>query len=88
MNLPAVLLLALAAGISIPAGAVVHAVSPFRELCLRHDIDSFVSYFGGGALLAAIALVLVPYGADHVAVLPAGVAFFAGGLAAWQINPT
>lgn len=71
---------------AIPAGAWVSTISPIRKACQAHDVDSFVSYFGGGALLAAISLVLVPYGIDHVTVLPASTAFLLGGLLFWQIN--
>jgi len=75
MTLALPLTLTLLAGLAIPAGASVSTVSPIRKACLAHDIDSFVSYFGGGALLAAIALVLLPYGIEHVSVLAASFAF-------------
>ena len=55
-----------------------------KSVCLQHDIDSFVSYVGGGALWAAIALVLLPYGIEHVSVLAASFAFLIGGLVFWQ----
>lgn len=50
MTLAFTLSLALAAGMSIPAGALVSTRVSLRSICLRHEIDSFVSYFGGGAL--------------------------------------
>ena len=59
MTLALTLSLALAAGMALPVGALTSSLVPLRSICLRHDIDSFVSYFGGGALLAAIALVLL-----------------------------
>jgi len=59
MTLAHALLLALMAGMSIPAGAVAASSRKLREWRLKHEFDSFVSYFGGGAPLAAIALVLV-----------------------------
>lgn len=86
MNLELPLLLALAAGMSIPAGALVSSSVTLRSICLRHELDSFVSYFGGGALLAAISLVLLPYGMDQASVSLAAIAFLAGGLAFWQVN--
>ena len=70
----------------IPAGAFMASRVSIRSLCLRHDIDSFVSYFGGGALLAAIALVLLPYGIENVSVLAASAAFLIGGFSFWQID--
>lgn len=78
--------LALAAGLSIPAGALVSTRVTLRTICLQHELDSFVSYFGGGALLAAISLVLLPYGIENVSVLFASIAFAGGGLVFWQFN--
>lgn len=86
MTLALPLTLTLLAGLAIPAGAWFSSIPPIRKACRAHDIDSFVSYFGGGALLAAIALVLVPYGIDNVTVFPAALAFLLGGLLFWQIN--
>jgi len=86
MSLSLTLSLALVAGISIPAGAFISTRVSLRSICLRHEIDSFVSYFGGGALLAAIALVLLPYGMEHVSVFSASTAFLIGGLLFWQLN--
>jgi len=86
MTLALTLSLALVAGMSIPAGALMSSRTSLRSLCLQHDMDSFVSYFGGGALLAAIALVLLPYGIEHVSVLAASFAFLIGGLVFWQLD--
>ena len=86
MTLALTLSLALAAGMSIPVGALMSSLVSLRSISLQHDIDSFVSYFGGGALLAAIALVLLPYGMEHVSVLAASFAFLIGGLAFWQLD--
>lgn len=86
MTLALPLLLSLVAGFAIPAGAWASSIPAIRNACRANDIDSFVSYFGGGALLAAIALVLVPYGIEHVTALPASMAFLLGGLLFWQIN--
>jgi len=86
MTLALPLSLAFVAGLCIPAGAMMSTKVSIRSICLRHEIDSFVSYFGGGALLAAIALVLLPYGMEQVPVLAASFVFFIGGLAFWQLN--
>ncbi len=86
MTLAIPLSLTFLAGLAIPAGAWASSIPVIRNACRAHDIDSFVSYFGGGALMAAIALVLVPYGIEHVTVLPASAAFLLGGLLFWQIN--
>lgn len=86
MTLTLTLSLALVAGMAIPAGALMSSMVSLRSICLQHDIDSFVSYFGGGALLAAIALVLLPYGIEHVSVWSASVTFLIGGLVFWQLD--
>jgi len=54
--------------------------SQWLESELRHGVIAF----GAGALLAAVALVLVPAGIETLSLLPLSVAFFAGGIAfAW-----
>lgn len=78
--------LALLAGLSIPLGALVSAHKGLESFCYHHEIDSFVSYFGGGALLAAIALVLVPYGMEHATVPMAAIAFLVGSITFWQLS--
>ncbi len=86
MRLETTLGLALAAGLAIPAGALVSAFPGSRTFCFKHEIDSFVSYFGGGALLAAVALVLVPFGMQHTHVAAASAAFLVGGMAFWLLS--
>lgn len=86
MSFAITLALALVAGMSIPVGALISTRVSLRSICLQHDIDSFVSYFGGGALLAAISLVLMPYGIEHVPVLAAALSFLIGGLVFWQLD--
>ncbi len=86
MSLSSTLLLALIAGLSIPAGALLSVNGWIRSFCWQHEIDSFVSYFGAGALLAAIALVLVPYGMIHTEIPYATLAFLLGGVIFWQLD--
>ena len=74
------LLLAWTAGLSIPVGALVASNVVLRDACLRLQLDSFVSYLGGAALLAAIALVLIPRGIENASLLSVSIAFGAGGL--------
>lgn len=84
MSLP--VMLALMAGLSIPMGALISARPGLREFCTKNGIDSFISSFGGGALLAAIALVLVPHGLRDATFLSAPAAFLAGGLVVWGLS--
>ena len=86
MSLGLTLLLALGAGLAMPLGALISQIVPLRSLVQRQELDSFVSYFGGGALLAAIALVLLPHGMQHVPVVPAALAFLCGGLVFWRLD--
>ncbi|MDN3555757.1 ZIP family metal transporter [Halomonas maura] len=77
----AVVALTLMAGMAMPLGgwiALEERIGPrWLETELRHGIIAF----GGGALLSAVALVLVPNGVDDLAVGPALAWFLAGGLA-------
>ncbi|WP_022949918.1 ZIP family metal transporter [Methylohalobius crimeensis] len=86
MTLSSSLLLALMAGLSIPLGALASSHLRLRSFCRQREIDSFVAYFGGGALLAAIALVLIPHGMKDASTLSAAWSFFLGGLIFWGIN--
>jgi len=78
--------LAWMAGLSIPAGALISSSVTLRDACLRLELDSFVSYFGGGALLAAVALVLIPRGIEHPSPWGVALAFAGGGVAFWQFS--
>ncbi len=74
------LLLALLAGIAIPIGAVLSHVHVFRESWKDEVLRHTVIGFGAGALLAAVAFVLLIDGAEkqpHWLVL---VTFFLGGV--------
>ncbi|PIP95768.1 MAG: divalent cation transporter [Bdellovibrio sp. CG12_big_fil_rev_8_21_14_0_65_39_13] len=86
MSLEWVLGLALMAGLSIPAGALVSSNVLLNNICRRMELDSFVSYFGGGALLAAIALVLIPRSIGNGSVLSVVISFGAGALLFWQFS--
>ncbi len=86
MTLTTTLLLALMAGLSIPAGAAVANSDRLARFCKKRELDSFVAYFGGGALMAAIALVLVPDGMTAAPMTVAAISFLAGGLLFWQIQ--
>lgn len=76
-----VVALTLMAGMAMPLGgwiALEERIAPrWLETELRHGIIAF----GGGALLSAVALVLVPNGVDDLTVGPALAWFLAGGLA-------
>lgn len=73
-----VIVLTLMAGVAMPLGAAVAVIETIRPAWLEEELRHSVVAFGGGALLAAVALVLVPEG---MAGLDTGrvVAAFAGG---------
>ncbi|WP_417531189.1 ZIP family metal transporter [Marinobacter lipolyticus] len=76
-----ILLLTLMAGLAMPVGAAIASVERIHPRWLETEVRHSVIAFGGGALLAAVALVLVPEGTHNLS-LPAIVACFAvGGIA-------
>lgn len=86
MTVTTALALSLLAGLSIPMGAVIASSEVTARFCRERGIDSFVTYFGGGALLAAIALVLVPDGMEGASLPTALLSFLAGGVLFWRLS--
>lgn len=83
-GLGAALILALAAGAAMPLGAVL-AMSRAGRVLSAPAVHWIVA-FGGGALLAAIALVLVPEGSDALSPAVALGAFAGGGLVFYVVD--
>ncbi len=79
-----IILYTLSAGACIPLGALIAHKEKIRPSWLENEFRHSVSAFGGGILVAAVALVLVPEGVHHVggsflsvgAVLTGGICFF------------
>lgn len=75
------------AGACIPAGGVVAGIERIRPSWLEHELRHSVIAFGGGILVSAVALVLVP---EDVPYLPstfgASMILFSGGLAFFAIE--
>jgi len=76
-----------AAGACIPAGGLLARMEHIRPAWLAQEFRHFAVAFGGGVLLAAVALVLLPQGIDYVRE-PAAVAlyFLAGGMAFFALE--
>ncbi len=77
--------LALIAGLAMPLGAGLARVDDVRKALsprVRHGITAF----GGGALLSAVALVLVPEGSESWGALSATGLFIAGGIVFFLID--
>lgn len=80
MLLLEILLLTLVAGLSMPLGALVARVERIRPRWLEQEFRHSVIAFGGGALLSAVALVLVPDGIENLSTDAALYWFLLGGL--------
>ena len=74
------LLLSLLAGLAIPAGGFLARAERLRPGWLESELRHSVIAFGGGALMAAVALVLVPEGVKLVPPALAVGLFFGGGV--------
>jgi len=75
-----ILLLTLLAGVAIPIGGSLAAIENIRRDWLKNEVRHGVMAFGGGALLAAVALVLVPEGSKDLPIWATAVSFILGGL--------
>lgn len=71
-------MLGLLAGAAIPIGGFFAKIESIHPAWLESEFRHFVIAFGGGALLSAVALVLVPHGMAHLSVGPV-VGWFLGG---------
>lgn len=79
-SLVLVIISTLIAGLAIPVGGVIARFEHFQSAWIEQEFRHGIMAFGGGALLSAIALVLVPEGIRNLSVLPAVVFFIAGSL--------
>ena len=70
----------LLAGLAMVLGAVIACFEKIEDEWIEEEFRHGVMAFGGGALLSAVALVLVPEGIENLAPLPACILFIAGGL--------
>lgn len=72
--------LSLLAGAAMPMGALLARAELMHPAFLTSKIRHFIVAFGGGALISAVALVLVPDGASKLSPLSAALCFSAGGI--------
>ncbi|MDA9004131.1 divalent cation transporter [bacterium] len=73
-------LLSLLAGAAIPVGGLLARLDLLHPTFLGQRFRLFIVAFGGGALVSAVALVLVPDGASKLSPLTATLCFGAGGV--------
>lgn len=69
------------AGVTIPLGALLSQHLGIRSAWIASEVRHGILAFGAGALLAAVALVLVPRGVSSLSLPILAVAFFGGGFA-------
>lgn len=81
-----IFLLTLFAGITMPLGATLSYFEEFKPKWLENEFRHSVLAFGGGALLASVALVLVPKGTEGQSVIFIAVFFTLGGLAFMSLD--
>ena len=75
-----VIISTLLAGLTMAIGAALAHYGKIKEAWLEQEFQHGVVAFGGGALLSAVALVLVPEGIAELNMLSASLFFVAGGL--------
>jgi ZIP family zinc transporter len=75
-----IILLTLFAGLAMPFGALLASINLFKLEWLDTEFKHVVIAFGGGALLSAVALVLVPEGVEHLTIGMSVFYFILGGL--------
>ena len=75
-----VILLTTAAGAAIPAGGLLARIERIRPGWLDREFRHAVIAFGGGTLLSAVALVLVPEGVRGLPVLTVAISMCLGGV--------
>jgi ZIP family zinc transporter len=79
-----IIIFTLGASICIPAGGLLASIARIRPNWLENEFRHFIIAFGGGILLAAVALVLVPVGSKYffnpllsvITLLAGGISFF------------
>ena len=80
------LILSYLAGATIPAGGALAAIEHIRPLWLEQELRHTVIAFGGGALMAAVALVLVPEGMKGLPGSLSVLSFLAGGIGFFLVD--
>ncbi len=74
------------AGAAIPLGGLLASFEHIRSDWLRSEVRHTVIAFGGGALISAVALVLVPEGTARLSTGASVTAFAAGGIGFWLLQ--
>ncbi len=83
-----IVLLSFLAGAAMPAGGLLARFDLMHPALLGENARRFIVAFGGGALVSAVALVLVPEGAEVLSPAAASLCFMAGGIAFYLLEKT
>lgn len=69
-------------GITVFLGGILAKVylAKFKNYTYKVEINHFITAFGGGIILSALALVLIPKGMEELSVLPTGILFILGSI--------
>lgn len=78
--------IALLAGLAMPAGAAIGFVRDILPRWLENELRHGVLALGAGALISAVALVLVPQGIKDLSVTTACICFICGALAFMSLD--
>ncbi|NRA72228.1 MAG: divalent cation transporter [Gammaproteobacteria bacterium] len=81
-----VIYLTLIAGLAMPLGAILAQIEQIKPRWLDEELKHGIIAFGGGALLSAVALVLVPQGIEGQSLTSASLYFCGGGFAFMLID--
>ncbi len=81
-----VIIVTLCAGLAMPLGAIIAHFERFKSKWLKEEVQHSVMAFGGGALLSAVSLVLVPEGIANLSPVFAVICFIAGGLSFMMLD--
>lgn len=81
-----VILSTLVAGLAMPLGATIACFEKIDKQWVEEELRHSVMAFGGGALLSAVALVLVPEGIVHLEPFTACIWFIVGGLSFMMLD--
>lgn len=85
-EIASIIFLSLLAGAAMPTGALFARLDLVRPSILGTSWRHFIVAFGGGALISAVALVLVPEGTSKLSPIPAVLCFAAGGVSFYLLD--
>jgi ZIP family zinc transporter len=88
LDLYTMLILTTLAGLAMPVGALLAKVERIRSHWLESELRHSIMAFAAGALLSAIALVLVPGGMEHLSPFWVCIMFILGGLGFMLVDIT